>query len=83
MTGNLEKYPAIVQPPKKVIVDGEDYTVYKFIFKGLSDLYNYLPDSDQIKAFVRFIGIERCQNNLVIKMLSLDRFFFQDKWNRL
>lgn len=53
MTGNLEKYPTIVQPPKKVIVDGEDYTVYKFIFRGLSDLYNYLKSNPKLnsKAF--------------------------------
>ena len=52
MTGNREKYPQIIQEPKTVIVDDENYTVYKFIFKGLSDLYNYLKSNPEINRDV-------------------------------
>jgi len=52
MTGNRERYPQIVQEPKTVRVDDENYTVYKFIFKGLSDLYNYLKSNPEINRDV-------------------------------
>ena len=47
-TSNREKYPDIIQEPKDVIINGRNYTVYKFSFQGLSDLYNYLKSDPDI-----------------------------------
>lgn len=47
-TSNRERYPDIIQEPKKAIIRGEEYTVYKFSFLGLGDLYNYLKSDPEI-----------------------------------
>ena len=39
---NYDRFPDIVFPPKNVTVHNYDYTLYRFLFSGLSDLYNYL-----------------------------------------
>ena len=44
---NRESFPNIVLEPEVKTVNGEEYTIYKFRFRGLSDLYNYLK-SDPI-----------------------------------
>ena len=48
MTNNRERFPNIVQAPKDINVFGNDYIVYKFVFRGLSDLYNYLKSNPDI-----------------------------------
>ena len=52
MTGNREKYPKIIQEPKTVEVFGREYIVYKFIFNGLTGLYNYLKSNPEINKNV-------------------------------
>ena len=44
---NRERFPNIVLEPEVKTIQGEEYTVYKFRFQGLSDVYNYLK-SDPI-----------------------------------
>ena len=44
---NRERFPNIVLEPEVKTIGNEEYTVYKFRFRGLSDLYNYLK-SDPI-----------------------------------
>ena len=57
---NHDRFPDIVLPPKKVTVKDYEYTLYKFIFSGLSDLYNYLKAEPIInkKIFKRLESIE-------------------------
>ena len=52
MTNNRERFPNIVHEPKRVYIDGYDYTVYKFSFQGLGDLYNYLKSKPEINRTV-------------------------------
>ena len=44
---NRERFPNIVLEPEVKTIQDEEYTIYKFKFRGLSDLYNYLK-SDPI-----------------------------------
>ena len=48
MKSNIERFPAIVKAPKEVRIYNSDYIVYKFIFNGLSELYNYLKSNPEI-----------------------------------
>ena len=50
MTNNRERFPEIIQEPKEVEVGGYKYTVYRFVFKSLSDLYNYLKGNPEINT---------------------------------
>ena len=52
MTNNRERFPNIVHEPKTVTINGYDYTVYKFSFLGLGDLYNYLKSNPEINRRV-------------------------------
>lgn len=51
-TNNMEKFPNIVLEPKLVEIDGELYTLFRFKFGGLSDLYKYLKSDPDINEEV-------------------------------
>ena len=52
MTDNEKRYPKIVQPPRKIIVQGSEYTTFKFNFDGLASLQSYLKSNPQINESV-------------------------------
>ena len=52
MTHNREKFPNIIHEPENITINDEEYTVFKFSFQGLGDLYNYLKSEPETNSSV-------------------------------
>ena len=49
---NYEKFPNNVYPPRTISISNDEYTLYKFSFKGLQDFYDFLKSNPKINTSV-------------------------------